>query len=58
MTKTESLTEKYLLRVFRFAVFVEKGLNSFEDLYNFIQDIENDYWEERINILEESINEC
>ena len=57
MDKINALTEKYLLRIFRYGMYVEKGLNTPEDLVKFINNIRDDYCEERIVLLEEIVND-
>lgn len=56
MNKIDALTEKYLLRIFRYLTFVEQGLNTPEDLIRFIKTMRDDFYEERINLLEEIVN--
>ena len=57
MEKTSALSEKYLLRIFRFTNYVVKGLNTPEQLVSYVNDLRDDFCEERINLLEEVIND-
>lgn len=58
MTKMDMLNQKTLLRVFRQMRNVDIGLTEEKDFLPWLHELQSDYMEEMICILEESINEC
>ena len=57
MTKTDALNQKTLLRVFRQMRNVDIGLTKEKDFLPWLHELQSDYMEEMICILEEAINE-
>lgn len=57
MTKMDMLNQKTLLRVFRQMRNVDIGLTEEKDFLPWLHELQSDYMEEMICILEEAINE-
>lgn len=57
MSKMDALNQKTVCRVFRQMRNVDIGLTNVHELNNWLHDLQEEYFEEMIIILEEKINE-
>ena len=57
MTKMDALNQKVVCRVFRQIRNVDIGLTSVHELNNWLHDLQEEYFEEMINIMEEKLDE-
>lgn len=52
MSKTDALNQRTVCRIFRQLQNVDLGLTDREALYDWLQDLKLDYYEDLINIME------
>ncbi len=56
MSKMDALNQKAICRVFRQMRNVDIGLTNVHELYNWLHDLQEEYFEEMIAIMEEKID--
>ena len=56
MTKMDALNQKVVCRVFRQLRNTDIGLTSLEEMNRWLHDLQEEYFEDMINIMEEKID--